>query len=400
MNLVMKILFVTQNLPYPTDAGDRLRTRNLIEILNSQYNLQCFFLPKGRRDLRDISAFKRMCPSNLYYTIVQPKIKSILFKGYEYYTDPVVQRHRVISGLKSILSSFRPDVVWLDYLFIGQYIPIIKSFKIPVIYGTHNSQSNLTRQLAQTKSNITIKLSLKLMSYLHNWHEKTFFNQADRLVCVSEQDKVFHQAYVPPEKIVIIPNFINLKSYDQVSPIKKKYPYICFVGSMDNIQNEKGIKYFISQIWDKIVKCAENVHLLIIGRGADKDKELISLVSSHKNIKIYYNVPSVIPFLKGALVLVVPLLHGSGTRLKVIESMACRKATVSTTIGAEGLGAKEGRDLLISDDPTMFAKKVVQLITNDELRRNIGESASQFAKERFSFEAVYNQIHQMISSII
>jgi hypothetical protein len=143
----MKILFFTQNLPYPTDAGDRLRTRNLIEILNKNYTLHCLFFSKGRRDIKDIPAFEASCPFNLKYTVVQSTEKGVLNRGYKYFTDPILQRKQVLIKLKSLLADFRPDVVWMDYLFIGQYITVIKSQKIPVIYGTHNSQSDLTCQL-------------------------------------------------------------------------------------------------------------------------------------------------------------------------------------------------------------------------------------------------------------
>lgn len=396
----MKLLFFTQNLPYPTDAGDRLRTRNLIEILNTNHTVHCLFFPKGRRDIKDIPAFQAICPSDLKYTIIRSTKKRLLNRAYNYFTDPILQRKQVLIRLKSLLADFRPDVVWMDYLFIGQYISVIKSQKIPVIYGTHNSQSDLTRQLVQSKSTFIPGLPLRLMTFLHHWHEKAFFNQADRLVCVSNRDKNFHQAFVSPEQIVIIPNFVSLARYDNVVPIKHKFAYICFIGSLDNIQNEKGIKCFVSQIWDIIAARVENIYLFIIGRGAKEDYELQQLIASRSNIEVYDNVPSVIPFLKGALVSVVPLLHGSGTRLKIIESMACRKPIVSTTIGAEGLGAKDGRDIFIADEPKDFAEKTVKLIHDEKLRNKMGESAYRFVKEKFGFEAVGNIIHQMIASVV
>ena len=358
------------------------------------------FFPKGRRDIKDIPAFQAICPSDLKYTIIRSTKKGVLNRGYKYFTDPVLQRKQVLIKVKSLLADFSPDIVWMDYMFIGQYISVIKSYKIPVIYGTHNAQSDLTRQLAQSKSSPIHRLPLRLMTFLHRRHERKFFNQADRLVCVSNQDKVFHQAFAAPAKIVIIPNFVDLAGHDKIMPVKLEFPYICFVGSLDNIQNEKGIKYFVRQIWDKIASRTKNIRLLIIGRGAKDDYELQALVTNKNNIEIYDNVPSVIPFLKGALVSVVPLLHGSGTRLKIIESMACRKPIVSTTIGAEGLGAKDGRDIFIADEPKDFAEKTVKLIHDEKLRNKMGESAYRFVKEKFGFEAVGNIIHQMIASVV
>src|SRR5207302_7133458 len=91
------------------------------------------------------------------------------------------------------------------------------------------------------------------------------------------------------------------------------------------------------------------------------------------------------PHLAGAAAVVVPLRLGGGTRLKIIEAMAMGKAIVSTTLGAEGIEAVPGRDILVEDDPAAFADAVSRLLAQPSLAARIGQSARRLAVERYSW---------------
>jgi glycosyltransferase involved in cell wall biosynthesis len=79
------------------------------------------------------------------------------------------------------------------------------------------------------------------------------------------------------------------------------------------------------------------------------------------------------------------LRFGGGTRLKIIEGMAMGKAIVSTTLGAEGIEAVPGRDLLVEDHPRAFADAVSRLLAEPSLAVSIGQSARRLAAKRYSW---------------
>ena len=102
--------------------------------------------------------------------------------------------------------------------------------------------------------------------------------------------------------------------------------------------------------------------------------------------------------------MVVPLRLGGGTRLKIVEGMAMGKAMVSTTLGAEGIEATPGRDLLIEDQPEGFADAVNCLLADPGFAARIGQSARQLAVQRYSWaeaaqalEEFYHQIREVRS---
>jgi glycosyltransferase involved in cell wall biosynthesis len=92
-------------------------------------------------------------------------------------------------------------------------------------------------------------------------------------------------------------------------------------------------------------------------------------------------VPSVEPWLAGAMAFVVPLRIGGGTRLKIFEAMSAGRAIVSTTIGAEGLPVEHERNILLADDATTFADAVIRVLKDADLRRRLGSSALSLAAE-------------------
>lgn len=389
----MRVLFVTQNLPYPTNSGSRLRTANLVKLLMLDHEVKCVFLPSRGMDLDEFNA---TCPDSLDYTIVKPLDRGLIGRGYEYFTAPLTRRPEVLDCLLDQFESFKPEVAWLDYLFIGQYIEWFAERSIPVIYGTHNAQSNLTKQQSIVEKKIVRKLQLSVMAQLHLFHERLFFRKARSVVCVSKQDLEFHSRLVNRSQLAIVPNFVDVAVYDSVPPYVCRQPYICFVGSIDNFQNAQGIKYFVSKIWNTISNATE-VQLMIIGRGAKHDKELQCLVEPYNNIQVIEDVDSVVPFIKGSLVSIVPLLQGSGTRLKIVESMSCKSAIVSTSRGAEGIDAVNGRDILISDDANEFASMIIRLVTNQKYRQTLGQNAYKLAMKNFGIESVRDTVRQIIT---
>jgi glycosyltransferase involved in cell wall biosynthesis len=99
-------------------------------------------------------------------------------------------------------------------------------------------------------------------------------------------------------------------------------------------------------------------------------------------------VPDVRPYLWGSSVSVVPLRIGGGTRLKIFEAMAARVPVVSTSVGAEGLPLKSGKDIAIADCPEHFARCCLDLLADADLRRHRTNQAWELVSSRFSWEAV------------
>jgi glycosyltransferase involved in cell wall biosynthesis len=117
-------------------------------------------------------------------------------------------------------------------------------------------------------------------------------------------------------------------------------------------------------------------------------------------VEVIGTVPDVRPHLARASAVVVPLNVGGGTRLKIFEAMAMGKAVVSTTLGAEGLPVEDGRQILIADDPALFADSVVRLLADSELRHRVGGEARDLVQRRFGTEVVAREFERICLDVV
>jgi len=146
---------------------------------------------------------------------------------------------------------------------------------------------------------------------------------------------------------------------------------------MDWEANIDGVEYFCKEIWQRVLAQAPEARFRIVGR--DPHPRVKRLASD--SVEVTGTVSSIIDHMRQAAVLVVPLRIGGGTRIKIYEGMAMGKATVSTSVGAEGLDVQHGRDILLEDDPVSFADAIVNLLGDVNLRQKYEAAAAATARQ-------------------
>jgi glycosyltransferase involved in cell wall biosynthesis len=195
---------------------------------------------------------------------------------------------------------------------------------------------------------------------------------ADLVVCVSEQDR---DAVSRPDAAVV-PNGADLP--DTVGP-RPEQGSLLFVGSMNYPPNEDAVRWWVEQVAPLLPPSLPL--LTVVGRGAQERWGHDSRVTVHSD------VPEIGPFLAAASVVVVPVRHGGGSRLKLIEAMAGGRPVVSTRKGAEGFPVQHDRELLLADEPADFAEAVTRLWTDAAVGDRLAAAAVAFAED-YSWERV------------
>jgi glycosyltransferase involved in cell wall biosynthesis len=121
--------------------------------------------------------------------------------------------------------------------------------------------------------------------------------------------------------------------------------------------------------------------------GRKPTAELEALGRATPNVIVTGTVPDVRPWLHNAKLTIVPLRIGGGTRLKIYEAMAAGAPVVSTAIGAEGLDARHGENILIADTPEAFAAECLRLLNNEAERTAMSDTALKLVSDHYSWEA-------------
>jgi glycosyltransferase involved in cell wall biosynthesis len=160
---------------------------------------------------------------------------------------------------------------------------------------------------------------------------------------------------------------------------------------MDWEPNIDGVEFFCHEVWPQVLAQVPGARFLIVGRRPNQRVQNLASDS----VEVTGTVPSVVEYLRRASVFVVPLRIGGGTRIKIYEGMAVGKATVSTTIGAEGLDVTHGRDIMLADDPKSFADAIVLLLTNGTIRREY-EAAAAATAQKYDWPVMARQFVEVL----
>jgi glycosyltransferase involved in cell wall biosynthesis len=187
---------------------------------------------------------------------------------------------------------------------------------------------------------------------------------------------------VPGTRTAVVPNAADVEYYrPRLTDPPPDGRTVVYFGLLSTVPNADAVTYFAQNIWPRIAAEHPDARWKVL--GGRPSPSLLALAGPR--IEFTGFVSDLRPHLASAAVVVVPLRLGGGTRLKIVEAMAMGKAIVSTRLGAEGIEAVPGRELLIEDEPAPFADAVNGLLADPALAARIGESARQLAVDRYGW---------------
>jgi polysaccharide biosynthesis protein PslH len=288
-------------------------------------------------------------------------------------------------ALNRILRARRFDVVNLEFPYLGHYDlrQAPQGQKPPsLVVDSHEIAYDLARQFARADASFYRRLYAGA-----NWRklrreELKTYREADGVYLCSAVDAQRLLDQVPGVRTAVVPNAADVEYY-QPRPTDPRPDgrTVVYFGLLSTVPNIDGVTYFGQSIWPRITTAHPEARWKII--GGHPPPSLQALAGPRTELTGF--VADLRPHLAAAQVVVVPLRLGGGTRLKIVEAMAMGKAIVSTTLGAEGIEAIPGRDLLIENEPAAFADAVNRLLSDPGLAARIGQSARQLAVDRYGW---------------
>ena len=282
------------------------------------------------------------------------------------------------------------DVLWIEHTFAYPIAKdIFNSFQRPfTVCVAHNIESDLFKQYAKISKEPNRKFFLKQqINILHRLETETF-KECDLIFVCSEVDKLKAELLAPKTFFALAPNGVDIdlfRNENQNAGLTKN-PQILFTGGMNYPPNKDAVRYFLKEIFSKILKEIPTCEFIIAGRHAQSTFKNYSL--GGQPIRIVSDPVDIRPVFKKANIFVVPLRIGGGTRLKILEAMAMGCPVVSTKIGAEGVPYTEGKHLLLADNAEDFANKVVLLLQNQVLRSKLLQNAKLWVKKHYSWNVI------------
>lgn len=397
----MKILWVKTGKILPLDTGGKLRTYNILRHLAANHELTYLSYYDGARD----ESYEREVPTHIpgTMTVHTPGQSLTGFSRHLDYLRHITWRApyavsrfadaQVQQILKQWIPQRRFDVAVCDFLHCTLNFP--RDLATPTALFQHNVESVLWKRKAEVEpawvDRAVFKFELaKMLSF-----EPQQVRRFHHVIAVSETDREAMSGMVDRSHISVIPTGVDLSKYPYDPSLRPQGPLVVFTGSMDWQPNIDGVEYFCNEIWPLVLRKVPQARFRIVGR--DPHPRVKKLASD--SVEVTGSVPSIVDHLRDAAAIVVPLRIGGGTRIKIYEGMAMGKATISTTVGAEGLDIEHGRDILLEDSPAGFAEAIVTLLQHEDVRRRLEIGAVATAR-KYDWSAITPRFIELLQKTI
>ena len=397
----MRILWVKAGGLVPPDTGGKIRSYNILRELARQHSVT-FFSFHAANDNDVHAELERIFSQVVLVPLRLPAAKSaaemLEYAGRLFSSDPYgitkYCRPEVRRRLQKVLNENDYDVIVCDFMAAAGVIPWHS--QTPKVLFTHNVEAMIWRRHYEVAANPVWK-----MISLREWRkmeaaELRYLRLADRALTVSETDRDAFAKFLEPAKLTVIPTGVDVE-YFRPLEVDEIPNSLVFTGSMDWLPNEDGIFYFADAILPLIRKEYPDISLEVVGRNPSR--KLQSLAEGDKNIRLTGWVADIRPFLARGSICIVPLRIGGGTRLKIFEAMAMGKATVSTSIGAEGLPVQSGENIILADAPADFANSVISLLRDAQQRSRLGNQARTLVQEKYSWSKVAESFARTLQEV-
>jgi polysaccharide biosynthesis protein PslH len=399
----MNILFLTQVVPYPPDAGPKVKTYHVLRALRGQgysTTLVSFVRPE---ELQHIPALEKICEAVHVVPIRRSRLADLGYMLRSYITNrPFLVERDDLRPMQQIVNKLVLDG---DYQFIHADQLTMVQFAVrgasahgdkkpKVIFDAHNAVWTIVERMRE-RAPWFLKPVLGIEAKRLKRYEGKLLKTVDHVLAVTNVDrtdleKALNSTKVKKEdhvaSISVIPIAVDTQ---QLQPIKRQpaAKKIVTLGTLHYPPNADGIRWFLNEVLPLIRKRVPEATLTIIGKNPPKDF-LEEAARNPEAIKVTGYVPELAPYLAQSTLMVVPVRAGGGMRVRILEAFAYAMPVVTTTIGLEGIDAEIDKDVLVADTAADFANRVCELIEKVTLQGRLAVNGRKLAETKYDWQVV------------
>ena len=376
-----KVLFVTPEAPFPVLGGGAQRIASLMEYATRRgaaVDLLSFApcQPTGETVVRQ--QWQIALPSNSRSFAARVARNAGRFvRG----VPPLIDRLAGFDAeISRTLAGQRYDVIFVEHFWLGPYVDVLRPFSQSVICDLHNVESEFFRSLSRAER-WPERMAHGRFARLSEKLERQFLPRYSSALVTSHQDAARVAALAPRLPLTIFPNTIPWRAITT----EKRERALVFSGNMEYHPNQQAVAWFTKHVWPTL-----QPDLALRWRLVGMNPHAIArTVAGLDRVEITGPVTDAMAEIERAQIAVVPLLSGSGTRVKILEAWAAGTPVVSTRIGAEGLPGRDGEHFLLADSPADFAAAIRQLLQDEILATRLSAAGRVLYENTFHREAAW-----------
>ncbi len=397
----MKILMLTPYLPYPDSSGGQIRTQNLLKHLRSKHDITLFSLIKHRQEEKYVPILeKNFCKKvRVFYRPEKPwMLRNILRTGFSLHPFLVV-RNFSKSAKRAIEEELRNNNYDLIHVETFYAMPHIPPTLVPVVLVDQTIEFKVYEHYVRHTANPLIRPLMTLDVLKLKYWEKFYWCQANKVIAVSQADRLEMLKFEPDLDVDIVPNGANLDFFKKKTTWSDKTPKLLFVSNFNWLQNTEAANILIDEIFPIVQKEVPTAKVLIVGQH-HPDSLMAKASSSVIMRKLTEkDTDGISRAYHEATVFVSPIKGPGGTRLKNLGAMASQLPIVSTSVGVDGLGVKDGQQVIIKDTPQEMAQAIIKLLKSPQKAKVLAWKARRFVEDNFDYKVIAQKLDKIYREV-
>lgn len=363
MNAAIHAVVVDGDVSYPPTSGKRLRTLNL--MLRLGRNHQVTYIGRSHGDVTEAEQAREYLEDHGIHTVIVhdplPSKSGALFylrlAGNLLSALPYsVATHTSMPMRRALEAHAATNQVDLWQFEWTPYLGALRDPNACKLLMAHNVDSLIWQRYHETAAGRLRRWYIRQQWRKFERFEKEALATATRVVAVSAEDATLIRDRFGQPRVDVVENGIDRDYFESVRGVRDPKTLL-FLGALDWRPNLDAVDFLLTDIFPRLRQQATGAKLQIVGRRPPQG--LLERVKQCAGVELHADVADVRPFLAQSGIMVVPLRIGGGSRLKILEALACGLPVVSTTVGAEGLELRSDEDIAIADSAAEMVDKLV-----------------------------------------
>ncbi|MBE0411370.1 MAG: glycosyltransferase [Anaerolineales bacterium] len=438
----MRILFLTQIVPYPPDAGPKIKTWNVLRYLAAQGHDIILASFVRAEEVQFVPILEQVCKVVHTVPIKRSRLADIGYglrsqltkRPFLIERDDLQGMHRVVGEL---MKSGQIDCIHADQLTMTQYAlpyagrkpdtvdPVnannatLTPFNVAtqvnqrpiLVFDAHNAVWTIVERMRQN-----LPLFLRPVAGLEARRVKRYegmlvgafdhilavteIDRIDLLEAASEVDgrgqdeKIIASLFAP---VTVIPIAVDT---EQIQPVSRQpgSKTILTLGTLHYPPNADGVRWFLREVFPIVRKSIPEASLTIVGKNPPDDL-IDSARENPEWVTVTGYVPDLRPYLRSSALVVIPVRAGSGMRVRILDSFAYGMPVVTTSVGLEGIDAIPGEQVLVSDAEPDFAENVINLLQDEDLQAKLSFNGRRLVEERYDWKAALKSLDNIYGEL-
>lgn len=381
---------LTPYLPYPPSSGGQIRSYNLIKELSKKHKITLYSLIKYDEERKNIKELERYCSKvKVFKRAEKPwTLENILRTGFSLYPFLVIRNfsREEKEDIEKTLKKEEFDIIHAETFYVSPHIP---KTTIPEVLVDQAIEYQVYQHYVRNFKYAFLKPMLWVDVLKIKFWETYYWKKAAHVIAVSERDAKTMRQFVPSRKVSVVANPVGEDLIKDI-PIhfSKK---ILFMGNYAWLQNVEAVEILVKHVFPRVLKKVPDAKLVIAGQNTDRIQGLKTDGIQILDLGID-DIEGVRQAYITSGMMLAPLYGPSGARVKIVGAMSAKLPVVTTSIGIEGINARDGESVLIADSSSKLADQASRLLLDKDLYRRIAINARKLIEQEYTYQVIAKKL--------